>query len=87
MSLTFLQNFNFIPLMASEDMIFDFFVFANLAFRLPWQPIKLRVLDKNDMFGRGLLLNEHFCKTFLQTSAVTYTVLQMPIFTFPIIRQ
>ena len=37
--------------------------FTNLAFLLPWQPIKLRGLDKNDVFGRELL-KEHFCKAF-----------------------
>ena len=31
--------------MASVEMIFEY-VFANLAFRLPWQPIKFRGLDK-----------------------------------------
>ena len=46
----------FIPLVASEEMI----VCGNLAFLLPWQPIKFRGLDKN-MFGRGLL-KEHICK-------------------------
>ena len=39
----------------------DDFLFGNLAFRLPWQPIKFRDLDKNNMFGRGLL-EEHFYK-------------------------
>ena len=42
---TGLQSFSFIPLMASVEMIFEYF-FANLAFRLPWQPIKFRGLDK-----------------------------------------
>ena len=44
----------------------DFLQKFNL--RLPWKPIKLRGLDKNDMFGRGLL-KEHFCKTFVKISA------------------
>ena len=39
--------------------------FENLAFPLPWQPIKLCDLDKIYMVGRGLL-QKHFCKTFLQ---------------------
>ena len=43
--------------MASELMIFQFF-FANLAFRLPWQPIKFSSLDKIDRVSRGLL-QEH----------------------------
>ena len=51
----------------SEEKIFDFF-FANLAFQLPWQPIKFSSLDKIYMVGRGLL-NEHFCKT-VKISAV-----------------
>ena len=32
--------------------------FANLAFRLPWQPIKFSSLDKIDRVSRGLL-QEH----------------------------
>ena len=61
----FLQSFSF----ASEEMIFflDFF-FANLDFRLPWQPIKFSALDKVHMFGRGLL-KKHFCKIFVKISA------------------
>ena len=66
---TFQQSFNFIPLMASEEMIFEY-LFANLAFRLPWQPIKFSDLNKVHMFGRGLL-KEHFCKTFVKISTVT----------------
>ena len=50
--------------MASEEMIFEY-LFANFAFWLPWQPIKLRGLVKTDMFGRGLL-KEHFCKAFVK---------------------
>ena len=41
----------------------DFWIF--LAVRLPWQPIKFRGLDKNDMFDRGLL-KEYSCKTFVK---------------------
>ena len=37
--------------------------FENLAFPLPWQPIKISDLDKIHMVGRGLL-QKHFCKTF-----------------------
>ena len=33
----------------------------NLAFRLPWQPIKISDFDKIHMVGTGLL-QEHFCK-------------------------
>ena len=43
--------------MASELMIFQIF-FANLAFRLPWLPIKFTSLDKIDRVSRGLL-QEH----------------------------
>ena len=43
--------------MASELMIFQK-KFANLAFRLPWQPIKFSSLDKIDRVSRGLL-QEH----------------------------
>ena len=60
--------FNFIPLMASEEMIFEYF-FANLSLGLPWQPIKFRGLDKIQMFGRRLL-KEHLCKTFVKRAAM-----------------
>ena len=39
------------------------------AFQLPWQPIKFRGSDKNDMFGSGLL-KEHFCKTFVKNTCI-----------------
>ena len=61
---------------------FWIFFFENLAFRLPWQPIKISSLDKIHMVGRGLL-QKHFCKTFFKISAVTQK--QIPISTFPII--
>ena len=61
---TVLQSFSFNPFMTSEEIMFDYF-FANLAFRLPWQPVKFRGLDKIHMFGRGLL-KEHFFKTFVK---------------------
>ena len=54
--------------MASEAKIFEY-LFANLAFRLPRQPIKFRDLDKIHMVGRGLL-KEHFGKTFVKISAM-----------------
>ena len=47
--------------MASE-MIFEYF-FENLAFRLPWQPIKISNLDKIHVVCRGLR-QKHFSKTF-----------------------
>ena len=50
---TFMQSYSFIPLMASEKKIFEYF-FENLAFRLPWQPVKISDLDKIRMVGRGL---------------------------------
>ena len=43
--------------------------FENLAFRLPWQPIKISDLDKIHMVGRGLL-QKHFCKTFFQNICI-----------------
>ena len=46
-----------------------FYFFSSLAFRLPWQPIKFSGLDKNAVFGRGLL-KEHFYKTFVKISAM-----------------
>ena len=54
--------------MASDEMIFQY-VSANLAFRLPWQIIKFRTLDKNDIFCTGLL-KEYFHKTFVKITAV-----------------
>ena len=65
-----MQSFSFIPLMASEKKIFEFFFFKNLAFRLLWQPIKITDFDKIHVVGRGLL-QEHFYKTFIKISAVT----------------
>ena len=64
--------------MASEKKIFEclffclfvFFFFQNLAFRLPWPPIKISNLDKIHMVGRGLL-QKHFSKTFVKIAAVT----------------
>ena len=44
----FLPNFNIIPHIASEELIF----FS--AFRLPWQHIKFSGLNKNDTADRGL---------------------------------
>ena len=52
-----------------EKRFLNFF-FLNLAFRLPWQPIKISDFDKIHMVGRGLL-QKHFCKTFVKISAVT----------------
>ena len=60
-----MQSFSFIPFMASEKNIFEYFFFKNLAFQLPWQPIKINNLDKIHMVGKGLL-QKHFCKTFFQ---------------------
>ena len=47
-----------------------FLSLENLAFRLPWPPIKISDLDKIHMVGRGLL-QKHFSKTFVTISAVT----------------
>ena len=55
-----MQSFNFIPLTASEEKIFEYF-FENLPFMLPWQPIKFSDLNKIHMNRRGLL-KKHFCK-------------------------
>ena len=41
---------------------------ANLAFLLPWQPIKFSGLDKIHIFDIGLL-KEQFCKTFVKLPA------------------
>ena len=50
--------------------MFFFFILENLAFRLPWPPIKISDLDKIHMVGRGLL-QKYFSKTFVKNSAVT----------------
>ena len=55
-----MRSFSFIPIMASEKFSKLFF-FENLAFRLPWQPVKINDFDKIHMAGRGLI-QEHFCK-------------------------
>ena len=59
----FLQSFSFMPLMVSE--IFVVVVVFLISFRLPWQSIKFRGLDKIHMFDRGLL-KEHFWNIFWQ---------------------
>ena len=50
----------------------SFFFFSlsleNLAFQLPWPPIKISDLDKIHMVGRGLL-QKYFSKTFVKISA------------------
>ena len=46
------------------------FFLENLAFWLPWPPIKISDLDKIHMVGRGLL-QKHFSYTFVKISAVT----------------
>ena len=55
-----MQSFSFIPLMASEEKIFEY-ISKNLPFMLPWQPIRFSDLDKIHMNRRGLL-KKHFCK-------------------------
>ena len=64
----FLQSFSFTSLLASEEMIFEI-LFTNLAFLLPWKPIKFSGLDNIHTVGRGLL-KEYFCKNFVKISAV-----------------
>ena len=51
-------------------LMFFFFLLENLAFRLPWPPIKTSDLNKIHMVGRGLI-QKHFSKTFVKISAVT----------------
>ena len=46
-----------------------FFFLSNLAFRLPWPPIKISDLHKIHMVGRGLL-QKPFSKTFVKIPAV-----------------
>ena len=74
MSWTCMQSFSFIPLMISEEKIFEYF-FENLPFMLPWQTIKYSDLDKIHMNHRGLL-KKHFCKKNLniwsETAKIAY---------------
>ena len=64
-----MPKFSFIPLMISEEKIFEYF-FENLPFMLPWQPIKFSDLDKIHMNRRGLL-KKHFCKKNLNICSET----------------
>ena len=48
---------------------FLIFFFANLVFRLPWQPIKFSGFEKLQMLCRRLL-KEHFWETFVKISAM-----------------
>ena len=82
MSWTFMQSFSFIPLMASEKKIFEYFFRKFSLLVALWQPIKISDFDKIQMVGRGLL-QEHFCKTFVKISAVTKKYL--PISSFPVV--
>ena len=62
-------------------LLMGFFFPVNLAFRLPWQPIKFSDLDKIHIVGKELL-KKHFCQTFVKISSVRQQ--QMPISTFSI---
>ena len=64
-----MQSFSFIPLTASDEKIFEYFI-ENLPFMLPWQPIKFSDLDKIHMNRRGLL-KKHFCKKNLNICSET----------------
>ena len=78
-----MQSFSFIPIMNSEEMIFNFFCvffffffflffvsFRKFSISLSWQPIKFKGLNKTDVVvGRGLF-KEHFCGTFVKISSV-----------------
>ena len=60
MSWICMLSFSFVPLMTSEEKIFEW-LFENLPFMLPWQPIKFNDIDKIHMTRRGLL-KKHFCR-------------------------
>ena len=63
-------KFYFIPLMASEEKIFNiFFLKFSLSVAMTTNQNQA-YLDKIHMVGKGLL-QKHFCKTFFKTSAVT----------------
>ena len=59
--------------MAYEEMIFEH-VFANLVFRLPWQQIKFKGLDKiicfAEDYSRNISLN--FCQTFYSKIGIKF---------------
>ena len=61
-------KFQFILPVDSEELIFKYF-FRNLAFWLPWQPIKLRALDKKYVLERTI--QEIFPKNFCKISAMS----------------
>ena len=74
-----MQSFSFIPLIASEEKIFECF-FENLPFMLPWQAIKFSDLNKFHMNRRGLL-KKHFCKIKnLNICSETAKNCQFPLF-------
>ena len=72
MSWICMQSFSFIPLMISEEKIFEY-VFENLPFILSWQPIKFGDLDKIHM-NRRELLKKHFCKKNLNLCSETANI-------------
>ena len=59
-----------------DDFFYTFF--TNLAFQLPWQPIKFSSLDKIHMLHRELL-KEHFCITFVNIPAPIAQLVECPL--------
>ena len=57
-------KFQLHPQYGFQEEDFFFFFLENLAFRLPWPPIKISDLDKIHM-------QKHFSKTFVKISAAT----------------
>ena len=69
---TAIKNIIFIEANVMKTFLQSFwseYFFANLSFRLPWQPIKFSSLDKIHMLHIRLL-KEHFCKTSVKISTV-----------------
>ena len=66
---TILQSSSFIPLTASEEMVFERFILQIYPFRCHGNQSNSEVWTKIHIFGRGLL-KEHLCKTFVKISAM-----------------
>ena len=81
MSYASMPNFSFILLTISEKKNFEY-IFENLPFMSPRQPIKSSDLDKSRI-KHGGLLNKHFCNKKIQISPMTWQ--KLSIITFPII--
>ena len=65
-----LNSYGVRGLLKEYNRLMFFFSLENLAFRLPWPPMKINDLDKIHMVGGGLL-QKYFSKTFVKISVKT----------------